>query len=320
MPALFTRASLSRGPGYMTIGGATLFPISDMDPRHSPEFNPVKLSLHGQIDKYKTDFVIKHRISVFGLFSSLPVLFPSYILNPTIGASIFTNADQTLVYQARNNDRITYFNSQITKLLDLHLGVDSETFSAALEITSIIANGANPEDASAYFVRDTNVYAAPTFDMTQFVKSRWTGSWNGKAGLTAFVGQNGFNISWTFDAKPCVVKGWGTVDMTVGEGGLIGMCKCIPIVPTAAQIDAAQGLGGGTTGAPLAGDAHGTLLSSLGADLTLTAGAHSVVLKGAGITESGSVFGIEPLRNGELAFETTRGFAANVPNATAAIS
>ena len=117
-----------------------------------------------------------------------------------------------------------------------------------------------------------------------------------------------------------MVKGWGTVDMTVGEGGLIGMCKCIPIVPTAAQIDAAQGLGGGTTGAPLAGDAHGTLLSSLGADLPLTAGAHSVVLKGAGITESGSVFGIEPLRNGELAFETTRGFAANVPNATAAIS
>ena len=80
MPALFTRASLSRGPGYVTIGGATLFPISDMDPRHSPEFNPVKLSLHGQIDKYKTDFVIKHRISVFGLFSSLPGIVVIHII------------------------------------------------------------------------------------------------------------------------------------------------------------------------------------------------------------------------------------------------
>lgn len=311
MAAPFTRASLSRGPAFVTWNGATLYLRGDVDSKHAPVFNPVQSSLTGQIDKTKKDLVIKNNLLLFGLWQDLTVLFPTSILNPATGASVFGATDLPMVIQARNNDRISYANTQITKLMSLHLGVDSELFAAAVEMTSIIANGANPEDAASYFTRDTNVYAAPaSLALTNFKKVRWTGAWTGKTGLTSFIGQKGFDVSWALDLKPVPVEGWGTVDYTVGEGGMVAQCKCIPIVPTMAQIDTAQAVTA----------AHGGLLSAAGADLTLTGGGASVVLKGAGMIESATVFGIEPLRAGEVVFETTRSLAAGVVGAAATVA
>lgn len=310
MAAPFTRADLSRGPGFVTFNGATLFLRGDLDTKHAPVFKPVTSSLHGQTDKYKTDLVIQNTLSVFGLWRDLSVLFPSYILNPVPGASVFSSSDLPMVIQARNNDKITYPNTRITGLMNLHLGTDEELFSGTLQMTSLIAGGANPEDAGAYFVRATATYAAPTLDLTAFVKARWSAAWAGKTGLTSFVGQKGFDISWSFSPKPVPVEGFGTVDMTVPEEGMVASCKCIPIGPTGAQTDTAQAVHA----------AMGTLLSAGGADLTLAAGTNAIVLKGAGLVSSSTVFGVEPLRNGEAVWETTRGFTTNVPNAVATVS
>ncbi len=325
MSAPFTRASLSRGAAFGMFNGAYLYLRGDLDTKIAPVFNPVNSSLTGQIDKTKKDLVIKNTIQVFGLMQDLPLLFPSWLVNPAVGSSVFGSSDLALEFFARNNDYVIYPNTQITKLLGLHLGVDSELYSAALELTSIIMNGANPEDASPitpgggvtlttntpYFGRGTKTFAAPaSLALTNFVKTRWSAAWTGKTGLTSFIGQKGFDLSWNVDLKPCEVEGWGTVDMTVSEGGVIGQCKAIPIGPTGAQIDTAQAVN----------SAHGGLLSASGADLTLTGGTHSLVLKGAGLLESGTVFGIEPLRSGEALWETTRGLAAGVVSAVATIS
>jgi hypothetical protein len=294
----------------MTINGATLFPAGDAMAPHAPVWNPVSSSLHGRTDRSKKDLVIKHVVPVFGLYTSLSALFPSYILNPVPGASIFGAAGNAAVWQGRNNDRITYPNSQITRLLNLHLGVDGSIFSAAIEITSIITSGANPEDAGAYFVRDTNAYVAPAISMANYLKTRWTAAWTGKTGFGTVVGQKGFDIAWTFDAKPVYVEGWGTVDFTTGEEALTAAVKCIPIGPTAAQTDTAQAVN----------TAHGTLLSASAADLTLTGGAASIVAKKAGMVSFSTAFGVEPLRVNEVAWETTRGFTANVPDAVATVA
>ena len=65
----------------------------------------------------------------------------------------------------------------------------------------------------------------------------------------------------------------------------------------------------------------GTLLSANVADLTLTGngGSPVVVLKNAGIIEHGYAFGTEPLRQGEIAWTTTRGFTAGAPDAVASV-
>lgn len=308
-----SRAALGRGPAIVTLGGATLFMRDDMIPRHAPEWQAVKSSLHGRADKFKGDLVIKHNLVLFGLWQNVSVLFPAALLNPVVGTSIFGSTDSAMVILARNGDRVTYANSQITKLADLALDVDSELFAAAVEVTSIIANNMNPEDAGAYFTRDTATYSETTFAKTNFKKARYTAAWGSKTGFTSFIGQKGFSVAWQLDAKPDRVSGLGTVDYYIGEDGLTGGMKCVPIGPTSAQIDTAQAVN----------SAHGALLSAGAADLTITGAgtpALSLVLKSASITESATAFGVDPLRVNEVAWETTRGFTAGVAAAVATIS
>lgn len=305
-----SRASLGRGPAHVTIGGATLFTRDDLVPRHAPEWGDVSSSMHGRTNKFKGDLVIKHSLMLFGTWENLAVLFPAALLNPVVGTSLFGTVDQAMVIHARNSDRITYPNAQITKLGDLYLGVDSELWAAAVEITALLKNNTDPETAGAYFVRDTAAYADAAFAMTNFKKCRWSAAWTAKTGFTSFIGEKGFRVAWQLDIKPQKVDGLGTVDMYIGPGGLIGGCKCVPIGPTMAQVDTAQALH----------SAHGALLSAGAADLTLTGTSASVVLKAAAMTESGTAFGVDPLRVGEVGWETTRSVTAGVASVVATVA
>ncbi|MDB6016035.1 MAG: hypothetical protein JWR19_524, partial [Pedosphaera sp.] len=56
------------------------------------------------------------------------------------------------------------------------------------------------------------------------------------------------------------------------------------------------------------------------ADFTITGSGISVVLKNAAMAEHGFMFGREPLRIGEVAWQTTRAFTAGVPGAVATVS
>jgi hypothetical protein len=306
-----SRSSLGRGPAIVTLGGQTLFMRDSLLPKHSPVWKPVGCTHLGQIDKYKSDFVIKNTLQLFGAWQSLAVLFPSALLNPVVGTSLFGASDTPMVILAKNNDQITYPNTRVTKLIDLSLSLDNELFAATLETTSLLSNNTAPETAGAYFTRATGSYAETTFALTNFLKTRWTAVWTGKTGFTSFIGQKGFNVAWTLDLKTDVVDGYGTVDMYVGEGGLVAAMKCVPIGPTAAQADTAQN--------PHA--VHGALLSAGAADLTMTGlAAGSVVLKGAAMVEFSTAFGIEPLRVNETAWETTRAITTGAVGAVATIS
>lgn len=296
-----SRASLGRGPAIVTWNGGVFFMRDSLIPKHSPVWKPVGCTHLGQIDKYRSDMVIKHQLQLFGLWSNLDKLFPSALLNPVVGTSLF-GTDLPLVIQAKDGMTVTYANTQLTKLVDVFLGVDEEMFSATVEFTSLISNTAlvtgGPEIAGAYFTRASTAYAEATFALTNFLKTRWTAVWTGKTGFTSFIGEKGFHISWALDLKPHVVDGYGTVEMVIGEGGLVGTMKCVPIGPTAAQSDTAQANHA----------ANGTLLGAGGADLTMTAlaGTHVVLLKTANLVETSSAFGIEPLRVNEHTWETTR--------------
>lgn len=299
--------SLGRGPAIVTYNGATLFTRDDIVPRHAPVWNPVRTSMYGEIDQFKRDLVIKVPLRLWGAWENLPTLFPSAVLNPGIGASVFGATDIPLTVLARNGDQITYANAQITKLADLCLGTDSELFAADVEFTALLANNTNPETAGAYYsVATSQPYSDAAFSKTNFKKVRWTGAWGSKAGFTSIAPQKGFNIGWRLELKPVTVDGYGTIDMTLAA--FAGFCRCIPVGPTLAQIEAQTN----AQGSPFGG-----LLSSAAADLTLTGGTSSVVLKNAGMTGHGYVFGVEPLRVGEMAWSTTRGFSSGAPVAVA---
>lgn len=313
------RTLLTRGPAIITYGGDTFYTNADILSRFGPVWNPVNTSMYGQVDKFVKDRIYKVPLRLWGAWENLSVLFPSYAMSPQAGASIFGTTATPIVILARNGDQITYKNAQITRLANLYLGVDSDLFAADVEFTCIIGNSSGstmykPEDANAYYATAIGqTYADNAFAKTNYKRVRFTGAWGSVTGFTSVIPQKGFQIGWELDTKPLTCDGLGTVDFTIGENVLQGTCKCIPIQPTMAQLEAqvaAQGV------------QLGTLLSGLSADLTLTGngGSPAIVWKGAAITEHGYAFGIEPLRQGEITWTTTRGFTANVPNAVASVA
>jgi hypothetical protein len=310
------RSQLGRGPAVVTWNGITMWTRDDIIPRHGPVWNPVPTSLYGQIDKTRKDLVIKVPLRLWGAWESLSTLFPSAIMNPTPGTALFGASDLPLVILGRNGDQVTYTNAALTKLADLYLGVDEDLFVADVEFTALLANSANPEDDYAFYRVQTGIsYADGSFAKTNFKKVRFSGAWGAKTGFTTIVGQKGWRVAWSLDAQPDPVDGLGTVSMFIGPNGLIGNVKCVPIGPTLAQIETQAKLGG-VTGV---GQAHGALLGANAADLTLAGSGISIVAKNAAIVEHGYAFGTNPLRVGEMAWETTRAFSAGVPAAVATV-
>jgi len=313
------RSLLARGPAIVSYAGSTFYTNADILSRFGPVWNPVTTSMYGQVDKVLGDRVFKLPLRLWGAWENLSVLFPSYAMSPQVGASIFGTTATPLVILARNGDQITYANAQITKLANLFLGADSELFAADVEFTCIIGNSSgstlfNPEDPNAYYTAVTGqAYTDAAFAKTNYKRVRFTGAWGANAGFTSIIPQRGFQVRWELDVRPLTCDGLGTVDFTVGENVLQGACKCVPIQPTIAELEAQVA----AQGVPL-----GTLLSANAADLTLTGngGSPIVVLKNAGITEHGYAFGIEPLRQGEITWTTTRGFTAGVPDAVASMA
>ena len=273
MAAPFTRSSLGRGPALALFNTHTFFTSGDILSRLGPVWKAVMTSMYGEVDSAITDRVYKIPLRLWGAWENLTDIFPAGVMNPVIGSAIFGSSDATFTIWARNGDKIVFTNAAVTKVANLHLGVDSDLFAADVEITAICGNTANPEDANAYYTLTNSALTENAFTKTNFKKSRWSAAWGALTGFTSFVGQKGFEIGWTMDLKPVPVDGWGTRDFTLSA--FKGQCKCIPIGPTLAQLEAQ---------AAAQGCALGTLLSNTSADLTVTAASSgSVVLKNAAI-------------------------------------
>lgn len=305
------RSQFIRSPAIVTYGGGTFFMRPTFSVRMIATWKDVMTSMYGKVDKVRTDQVFKIQFLLWGAYENLPILFPSYLLNPIYGASVFGNADVPLVIQARNNDRLTFPNVQLTGVPALFLGVEDDLFAAVVEFTALIANGANPEDAGAYFTIDTNAYNDGAFSKANYKRVRYTGAYTGVAGMGIVTPQKGFRVGWkaAFDSVP--QDGRGTVDMSVKE--FEGSVKFIPVEPTMNQIAAQTQL----QGTPL-----GTLASAAAADFIMSGsnGGPVITLKTAHVAESGFAFDLEPLRNGEMTLETIRNFNGGVPTPIATVA
>jgi len=231
------------------------------------------------------------------------------VMDPVPGTSIFGTGgvDVPLHVQGDNGDFITYTNAALTRVSDLYLGVDSELFAADVEFTWLIGNGSNPEDAGAYHVRGVNAYsdAAAGFAKTNYKRVRFAAAWGAAPGFAQLTPQKGIKVSWRVDAKPVVVDGLGTRDMSIGDDCVIAQARLIGIGPSLAQYKSAS-----QEETP-----HGTLASNESADLVCTGngGSPVITLKNAALLENGIVFDALDLRIGEATWETTRGFTGGIP-------
>ena len=178
-----TRSQLVRSAAIVKKGSAVFFTRNDIALKHAAQWQDVITSMFGKVDKFKKDLVIKFPMTLWGAWENVSILFPSAVLNPTQGASLYGSSDTQWIVWARNGTRVTYTNAQITKLTNLYCGVDSDLFAADVEVTAIIGNNKNPEDASAYLVIDNTSFTDTSFAKTNFQKVRFTGAWGRDHGI-----------------------------------------------------------------------------------------------------------------------------------------
>ncbi len=289
---MVTRSTLAGGPAYIAYGKASAHLAADAKLDLVPATRPIASSLYGEVDEAASDLLLRCTGQPL-TYENLGLWFP--YLTPAVGQIYPAGPDTPLAYLSSNGDSYTVRNAVLTKMPDLILGV-GDPILGALELTGIIGDGLDPEAPNSYYTILTGQsFAPPALDKTKIPRQKYAAAWAGAAGFASFQALDKWTVSWDLKLEPLKVQG-RTVAFKLAS--LRALAKCIPVGPTAAQIDAA--LKGQGTGA-----VHGHRLGGAGADLVLSGAGVSVTLKGAALKSAGFVFGAQPLRNGEIGFVTT---------------
>lgn len=303
---------LGAGAPKVTFNGATLWTRDEVLPRIAHSLVEQRASMFGRVTQTRGPRVITVTVPVFALWENLPVMFPSTVLNPTIGSRVFTGADLPLVFHAKNGDRLTVHNCRVTGVSNLKLAANQAIFSAAVTFTGLLKNNANPQDAAAYYTYDNAAYVEGAFALTNFLAKSWTGAWGARTGFTSIQTQEGWDVSWELGMDPDVVDGLGAVDMFLTN--FAAKVSCIPVGPTVAQLEANLFFQNDSKAAIGAG-VHESM-----DDLVLTSGTAGVTLKNAALIETGLAFAPNKKRVTETVWETMRGFTTGVPQAIATVA
>lgn len=302
---------LGAGAPKVTFNSATFWTRDDVMPRIAHSLVEQRASMFGRVTQTRGPRVITVTLPVFALWENLSVLFPSTVLNPTIGSRVFGATDLPLILHAKNGDRLTVHNCRITGVSNLKLAANQPVFSAAVTLTGLLKNNANPQDAAAYYTYDNAAYTEGSFALTNFLAKSWTGAWGARTGFTSINTQEGWDVSFEVGMEPDVVDGLGVVDMFMTN--FAAKASCIPVGPTIAQLESNLFFQG--TGADIGTGVHSSV-----DDLVLTSGSASVTLKAASLVETGLAFAPSKKRLTETVWEANRGFVTGVPQALAALA
>ena len=308
-------SNLIIGPGYKTWNGGNFrFAEGGLKTKFLKNLREVSNEEFGRFDSATTDRRIVTTGKLWSGWENIPLVLPGVAFNPTIGGKLFGVAGLQGVINGQDGSRLTTMNEQITKLANLELSVEKELWSADIEFTSLLKPGFTPDQAGAYYTYTIgNAYAAPAFDKTKFrapvVSAGWPATLpNAGTSFAAFALRKGAMLDWKYelDFEPCYVDGYGTIDAILNN--FEASCKAMPVGPLEADVASAL----------FPPQALGVLESGLAADLTLTFGANSIVLKQAFLAENdGYAWARKQHRIGDLTWRTTVPFAAGAPTARA---
>jgi hypothetical protein len=287
-----TRSTLAGGPAHITYGGATAHLAADSKVDIVPSNEVIKSSMYGNVDEAAADLILRCTGQPL-TYENLSVWFPYLTL--VLGQIYPTGTDTPLVYLSNNGDVVTVRSAVITKMPDIVLGV-ADPILGDIEFAGIIGDGMDPETANSYYTLTTGqTYVAPSLDKTKIPRQKYTAAWGTVTGFTSFQALDKWTISWELDLQAVKVQGRTVAYKLMA---IRALAKCIPVGPTASQIDAALKYQG--TGAT-----HGHKIGGTGVDLVITGTGVSVTIKNAALKTAGFVFGAQTLRNGEIGFVST---------------
>lgn len=313
MPSI-SRANLpGAGAPKITYNGAVLWTRGDVVVPLKHTLKEQVSAMYGRVTKTREGRMIEINIPLYGFWSNLSVIFPSYFLTGLPSQRIFGTSDTPMTIIGRNGDQIVLKNCQITKVSNLKLAANQQIFGADVTITALIANNTAPTTANAFYTITTGAtYAEGDFPQSAFKSLTWTGAWGTRTGFTSILTQDGFTVDWEIKMTPDLVDGIGPVDMFTEL--FWAKATAIPVGPTLAQLDAAVDFQG-------ANAAVGADISADSDNLVLTDGTSVLTLLACAMSETGLVYGPAKKRVKATVWESTRlGFTSGAAPAIATVS
>lgn len=295
---MIDRSFLISGPAKIAAGGADLYTQGDIEVAPAKNMRDINSALHGPLDQSVIGASVAINFTPMSVWSAAwrAVLFPAAFLAPAhIGARAFGNADNAVAIDSVDGQRYTFHNAQLTQMPELFLGVSDELYGQAT-FTALRKNNAAMEDADSLFTIGAAAWDGGSFPAPS-AQAKCTAAFGGVTGMTAMHALNGWRIQHELDLGPVEWDG-ETVDFKLRNYRAIA--RGIAIEPSAAQILGNLGV---------QGSAAGHRLSAAAQDLSITGTGYAATLKKANLTEGGFMFGVDPLRNGEIAFATTLSLA-----------
>lgn len=304
------RSALIGGPAKIYSQSAAIWSPDTLSLSVEPETNEVTSSLFGRMDEAEHNRVVKiSPFTVFGLWQSLAILFPSFYTNPSIGARLFGDADVPWKIWSNNGDLDTIVAGAVMKPPTLKLGPASPVFGQ-MEIGGVVGTGLNPSGSNSYWQHQV-AQADPggALAMTNYKQQEWSAAWGAISGFASFQAEDQWTIDFLPKLEPVKIQGY-TRDYKLVSMAI--QAKCKPVGPTQAQIYTA--LEDKSAGARLGSGSVGDL------NLTGADGSSSVVLTNMALKNRRFDFGGKELRNGEMLWVNIMKFTTGAPSALIALS
>lgn len=309
------RTGLVVGPAKLTHRGATFFSKEDFVINTSLDTFEIKTSPHGKVDERAIEVKAECQVTPEGrytqtLIDALWLPFANMKIGTSLIGYTFVSPDVTavnsatdypLVASALDGQKHTIVAAGVTKPPDIILSA-TKTMIGAATITGVRGNDLSWTDAnSIYKVEAGGEIADATFDPQDIKTQPYTATWGTVDGFADFETEDGFTVSWDVATQEMKTDTAGIVDIRLTQ--IAVMVKCVPIGPTAAQIQAALHYQGA--------EARGHSLAGVGDDLVIT-GADTidyVTIPVASLKTAGYRFGSTVLRNNEIGFVAARTFS-----------
>lgn len=273
------------------------------------ELFPVGTDAHGELDQRQKEAHYRINLTPDGrLTADLAAILWPYG-NPTIGNGIFTATDFPLVVHGSDASLETFTSAAVETMPPLKFS----SIDSAIGQATFLALRGNALDwaGTTSLVTQADIGGVITdsgFAPGGIVTQPYLATWAGKTGFTAMDTLEGFNVEFNVAFHDDSTDRAGLLNRRLKS--VSARVRCTPIGPTGQNILNALTIQG-------AGAGRGKTRQPAGADFTITGddGLAYFVLKQAILTDHVQRWGSEQIRNGDLAWVSTRTFALGVPGA-----
>ncbi|MFA6289942.1 MAG: hypothetical protein WC661_21370, partial [Opitutaceae bacterium] len=192
------RTTILKGPGYISVSGASIHSTDDIVATRVEEWSDKITSGFARTGRSLLNRYVEV-VATPAMWANLATLFPLASAQPW--DTLYGDTDVPLIITPRNGRTLTVVNSAITQLANLKLATKSPLFKSAIKWTGLVANNSSAGSLANFYVQGLTVgsnVVLPGFDPTKMQQRRYSALRN----AIAIRGDDGFDIDFAMSLEP----------------------------------------------------------------------------------------------------------------------